>query len=123
MDQNAAQSWTHSCDGARMSTDRSVGGIAPPAKAPPARCRSSYCACRHESVTVMGQMVNAMTAELKPGDKCPETTISLADMEKHLEGVKWNLWHGNGLHALQRVDDMAMLDENLASKPKLLKAV
>ena len=71
----------------------------------------------------MGQMVNAMTAELKPGDKCPETTISLADMEKHLEGVKWNLWHGNGLHALQRVDDMAMLDENLASKPKLLKAV
>lgn len=78
-------------------------------------------------LTVMGQMVKGMMAELKPGDKCPETATVMADMAKHLESVKWNLWHGNVLHALQRVDDLdddlAMLDENPANKPKLLKAV
>jgi hypothetical protein len=78
-------------------------------------------------LTVMGQMVKGMTAELKPGDKFPETATVLADMEQHLESVKWNLWHGNVLHALQRVDDLdddlEMLEENPANKPKLLKAV
>jgi hypothetical protein len=78
-------------------------------------------------LTVMGQMVKGMTAELKPGDKCPETATVMADMEQHLESVKWNLWHGNVLHALQRVDDLdddlEMLEDNLANKPKLLKAV
>lgn len=51
----------------------------------------------------------------------------LADLEKHLESVKWNLWHGNVLHALQRIedldDDLEMLEENPANKKKLLKAV
>lgn len=74
----------------------------------------------------MGQMVKGMTAKLKPGDKFPETATVLADMETHLESVKWNLWHGNVLHALQRVDDLdddlEMLEENPANKPKLLKA-
>ncbi|ANB77823.1 hypothetical protein AYM40_36320 (plasmid) [Paraburkholderia phytofirmans OLGA172] len=47
-----------------------------------------------------------MTAELKAGDKCPETATGLVDLEKHLESVKWNLWHGNVPHALQRIDDL-----------------
>lgn len=78
-------------------------------------------------LTVMGQMVKGMTAELKPGDKFPETATVLTDMEQHLERVKWNLWRGNVLHALQRVadldDDLEMLKENPANKPKLLKAI
>jgi hypothetical protein len=78
-------------------------------------------------LTVMGQMVKGMTAELQPNTKCPETATVLADMEKHLESVKWNLWHGNVLHALQRIDDLdddlEMLEENPANKKKLLKAV
>ena len=41
--------------------------------------------------------------------------------------LKWNLWHGNVPHALQRIDDLdddlEMLEENLANKKKLEKAV
>jgi hypothetical protein len=48
-------------------------------------------------------------------------------MEKHLQSIKWNLWHGNVPHALQRIDDLdndlEMLGENPANKKKLLKAV
>jgi hypothetical protein len=48
----------------------------------------------------------------------------LLDREKHLERVKWNLWHGN---ALQRIDDLddglEMLEENPANKKKLLKVI
>jgi molybdopterin converting factor small subunit len=77
-------------------------------------------------LTVMGQMVKGMKTELKL-NKRPETATVLADLEKHLESVKWNLWHGNVLHALQRVDDLdddlEMLEENPANKKKLLKAV
>ena len=75
----------------------------------------------------MRQMIKGMTTELKPDDKCPETAAVLADMERHLESVKWNLWHGNVLHALQRVDhlddDLEMLEEDPANKKKLLKVV
>jgi hypothetical protein len=78
-------------------------------------------------LTVMGQMVKGMTAELKPYTKCSETATVLADLEKHLESVKWNLWHGNVLHALQRIDDLdddlEVLEENPVNKKKLLKAV
>ena len=61
-------------------------------------------------LTVMGQMVKGMTTELKPDNKCPETATVLADLEKHLKSLKWNLWHGNVLHAMQRIDD---LDDDL----------
>lgn len=78
-------------------------------------------------LTVMRQMIKGRTAELKPGDKCPETATRLADLEKHLESVKWNLWHGNVPHALQRIDDLdddlEMLEENPANRKKLEKAV
>lgn len=78
-------------------------------------------------LTVMRQMVKGMTAELKPDGKHPKTAATLADLEKHLDSLKWNLWHGNVLHALQRIsdldDDLDMLEENLANKKKLEKAV
>ena len=67
-------------------------------------------------LTVMGQMIKGMTAELNPGHKRPETAAVLVDMEKHLESIKWNLWHGNVPHALRRIDDLdndlEMLGEN-----------
>jgi len=41
--------------------------------------------------------------------------------------VTWNLWHGNVLHALQRIDDLddnlELLEENPTNKNKLKKAV
>ena len=50
-----------------------------------------------------------------------------ASLDKHLESVKWNLWHGNVPHALQRMDDLdddlEMLEENPQNKRKLEKAV
>jgi hypothetical protein len=78
-------------------------------------------------LTVMGQMVRGITAELEPDNKRPETVTVLNDLEKHLESVKWNLWHGNVLHALQRIDDLVydlgVLEESTANKKKLLKTV
>ena len=78
-------------------------------------------------LTVMGQMVKGMMTELKPGNTYPETAPVLADMERHLESLKWKLWHGNVPHALQRIDDLdddlEMLKENPANKKKMLKAV
>lgn len=77
-------------------------------------------------LTVMGQMIKGMTAELKAGDKCPETATGLVGLEKHLESVKWNLWHGNVPHARQRIDDLdddlEMLEENPPNRKKLEKA-
>ncbi len=78
-------------------------------------------------LTVMGQMIKGMAAELKPDDKYPETAAVLADRERHMESLKWNLWHGNVPHALQRIgdldDDLRMLEDNPANKKKLEKAV
>lgn len=75
----------------------------------------------------MGQMVKGMVAELGPSDKDPATAALLADLKKHLESVKWNLWHGNVPHAMQRIDeiddDLKLLEKNPANKPKMLKVV
>jgi hypothetical protein len=72
-------------------------------------------------------MVKGMTSELKPVNKRLGTATVLADLEKLLESTKWNLCHGNVLHALQRIDDLdydlEMLEESPANKKKLLKAV
>jgi len=77
-------------------------------------------------LTLMGKLIKGMVAEWKPDDTRPENT-TLAYMEKHLESVKWNLWHGNVLHALQRIedldDDLWMLEENPANQKKMVKAV
>ena len=78
-------------------------------------------------LTVMGQMVKGMVGELGPSDGYPATAALLADLKKHLESIKWNLWHGNVPHALQRIDEvddgLEMLEKNPANKPKMLKAV
>ncbi len=53
-------------------------------------------------------------------------TAVLTDLGKHLESVKWNLWHGNVQHALQRIgdldDDLFMLEGKPANKKKMEKA-
>jgi hypothetical protein len=78
-------------------------------------------------LTVMGQMIKGMAAELKPEERHPETATALGCLEKHLASVKWNLWHGNVPHALQRIDDLDddldMLEENPANKKKMIMAV
>jgi len=78
-------------------------------------------------LTVMRQMLQGMRTELKSDETHPETASVLVDFEKHLESVKWNLWHGNVPHALERIedldDDLEMLEENPANKKKLEKAV
>ena len=59
-------------------------------------------------LTVMGQLVKGMAVEQKAGDASPpsSTLTVVADLEKHLESLKWNLWHGNVFHALQRIEDI-----------------
>jgi len=39
-------------------------------------------------LTVMGQMVKGMTAELKPDDKHPETAATVAELQSHLDSLK-----------------------------------
>ena len=49
-----------------------------------------------------------------------------AEIEKELERLKWNLWHGNVHKALQIVKDLEFaldLEENSQEQRKLLKAV
>lgn len=78
-------------------------------------------------LTVMGQLVKGMGTELKPDGRYPLTTDILASLGKNLESAKWNLWHGNVVHALQRMDDLdddlETLEENPQNKKKLEKAV
>jgi len=73
-------------------------------------------------LTLMGQLIKGMLTELKSTAPIPQPPVALARMETHLESVKWNLWHGNVPHALQRIsdieDDLDMLEENPANKKK-----
>ena len=49
-----------------------------------------------------------------------------AEIEKELERLKWNLWHGNVHKALQIMEDLEValdLEENSQEQRKLLKAV
>jgi len=77
-------------------------------------------------LTLMGQLIKGMLTELKSTAPIPQPPVALARMETHLESVKWNLWHGNVPHALQRIsdieDDLDMLEENPANKKKLQKS-
>src|SRR5450631_4255149 len=76
-------------------------------------------------LTVMGQMIKGLAAELEP-DRA-ETTPVVVSLAEHLKSLKWNLWHGNVYRAFQRVedleDDLEAIEENPANKRKLLKAV
>jgi hypothetical protein len=69
-------------------------------------------------LTVMGQYVKGLAAELRAadqksvppdGDEADES-IDAADIAQRLERLKWNLWHGNVRRALQLVD---LLEEDL----------
>jgi hypothetical protein len=68
-----------------------------------------------------------MNTELKPDNRYPLTPGTLASLDKNLESVKWNLWHGDVPHALQRMDDLdddlETLEVNPQNKKKLQKAV
>src|ERR1035438_8598755 len=76
-------------------------------------------------LTVMGQMIKGLAAELEP--ESAGTTLVVASLAEHLKSLKWNLWHGNVYRAFQRVedleDDLEAIEENPANKRKLLKAV
>lgn len=78
-------------------------------------------------LTVIGQLVKGMGAELTPDGRYPLTSGILASLGKNLESVKWNLWHGNVAHALPRMndldDDLETLEETPQNKKKLEKAV
>ena len=75
----------------------------------------------------MRQLLKGMNTELKPDDRYPLTPDTLASLDKNLESVKWDLWHGNAPHALQRMDnlddDLETLEENPQNKKKLQKSV
>ncbi len=69
-------------------------------------------------LTVMGQYVKGLAAELEAADKNPlppdgnepDEVIDASAIAKRLERLKWNLWHGNVRRALQIVD---LLEEDL----------
>jgi len=66
-------------------------------------------------LTVMGQYVKGLAAELRAADKKPlppdgdeaDERIDAADIAQRLERLKWNLWHGNVRRALQIIDLLA----------------
>jgi hypothetical protein len=70
-------------------------------------------------VTVMGQMAKGLTAQ--------ERTDASGDVEQQLERVKWYVWHGNVLRALQALEDLVMdlddLEPVTEGLKKLRKAV
>jgi hypothetical protein len=69
-------------------------------------------------LTVMSQLAKSIETDDQPN-------LS-AEIEKELERLKWNLWHGNAHKALQIVEDLEValdLEENSQEQRKLLKAV
>jgi hypothetical protein len=76
-------------------------------------------------LTVMGQMIKGLAAELEPESVGTKPAVAL--LAARLESLKWNLWHGNVYRAFQRVedleDDLEAIEENPLNKRKLLKAV
>src|SRR5450759_1390016 len=59
-------------------------------------------------ITVMKQMARGLTAEVgtpaATGE--PETGKKKGDVEKELQSLKWNLWHGNVERAQERITDL-----------------
>jgi hypothetical protein len=69
-------------------------------------------------LTVMSQLAKSIEADDQPN-------LSV-EIEKDLERLKWNLWHGDVHKALQIVEDLEFaldLEENRQEQRKLLKAV
>jgi hypothetical protein len=82
-------------------------------------------------LTVMGQMTKGLAVESspasKPGDDERGGRLDVTALDKQLESLKWNLWHGNVYRALQIVEDLECdlepQEETSERVKKLLKAV
>ena len=79
-------------------------------------------------ITVMKQMAKGLAKETRPSaDSNDQPTAGPADksIEKELQSLKWNLWHGNVDRALERIADLQWDLELTAggteSRGKLLK--
>jgi hypothetical protein len=64
-------------------------------------------------ITVMGQTAKGLTAQ-KGAD-------ASGDVENPLERLKWFLWHGNVLRALQGLEELAMDLDDIEPVPEALK--
>jgi len=78
-------------------------------------------------LTVMGQIAKGLASEDGPLMDETEDRLDTTKIQKNLERLKWNLWHGNVYRALQLVDDLASdletIEESSENGKKLLKAV
>jgi hypothetical protein len=83
-------------------------------------------------LTVMGNTLKGLAVQIQtaapPGDEdegVPASVIPV--LEKNLERLKWNLWHGNVPRALQLLEDIDIdlegLEPYVENAPKLQKAV
>jgi len=60
-------------------------------------------------ITVMKQMAKGLAKESKPSaasDGGPAAGVEKNGIEKELQSLKWNLWHGNVERALERIEDL-----------------
>ncbi len=81
-------------------------------------------------LTVVGQMTKGLAAESNPVSKPGEDEdgrLDVTAVDKQLESLKWDLWHGNVYRALQLIEDLEWdieaQEEPSERAKKLLKAV
>jgi hypothetical protein len=81
-------------------------------------------------LTVMGQMTKGLAMERQPPSELAdedEYRLDLAWLEKQLERLKWQLWHGNVYQALLTIEDLEWdidaQEERSERAKKLLKIV
>jgi hypothetical protein len=79
-------------------------------------------------ITVMKQMARGLAKETKPSadsDGEPAAGPEGKSIEKELQSLKWNLWHGNVERALERIEDsrwdLELTARNTENRTKLLK--
>jgi len=80
-------------------------------------------------ITVMKQMAKGLAAETKTLTKADSEPAAgpKRELDKELQSLKWNLWHGNVDRALERIEDLQWELELMAGdtekRDKLLKQV
>lgn len=80
-------------------------------------------------ITVMKQMAKGLAAETKTPTKADSEPAAgpKRELDKELQSLKWNLWHGNVDRALERIEDLQWELELMAGdtekRDKLLKQV
>jgi len=84
-------------------------------------------------LTVMTQMAKGMITELASQKKTKKEAHEIASIDvparllTQLERIKWHLWHGNVMEALEQTcrldDELEIWEENPTNKKKLLKLV